>query len=98
MTNEPKSPKSAPKDKVQGEGDYDAARRYDKGAEKFVATYSDANGAGPGGVDVDAAGNIYVANNNAGFTSSGTQSVSASGSSFAGGGVYRHALAVHRHI
>jgi len=37
MTNEPKSPKSAPKDKVQGEGDYDAARRYDKGAEKFVA-------------------------------------------------------------
>ena len=34
------------------------------GTEKFVATTSDVNGAGPNGVDVDAVGNIYVANNN----------------------------------
>ena len=37
------------------------------GPEKFVATTSDAQGAGPQGVDLDAAGNIYVANNNGGF-------------------------------
>jgi hypothetical protein len=34
------------------------------GKERFVATTSDSNGPGPEGVDVDAAGNIYVANNN----------------------------------
>jgi hypothetical protein len=37
------------------------------GTETFVATASDANGAGPQGVDVDATGNIYVGNNNAGY-------------------------------
>ncbi len=37
------------------------------GPEKFVATTSDANGAGPDGIDIDAVGNIYVANNNAGL-------------------------------
>lgn len=37
------------------------------GPEKFVATTSDTQGAGPQGVDIDAAGNIYVANNNGGF-------------------------------
>jgi hypothetical protein len=34
------------------------------GKERFVATTSDSNGPGPEGVDLDAAGNIYVANNN----------------------------------
>jgi hypothetical protein len=34
------------------------------GRERFVATTSDSNGPGPEGVDLDAAGNIYVANNN----------------------------------
>ena len=37
------------------------------GSEKFVATASDTNGAGPTGVDIDATGNIYVGNNNAGY-------------------------------
>ncbi len=37
------------------------------GAETFVPTYSNANGAGPQGVDVDASGNVYVVNNNATF-------------------------------
>jgi hypothetical protein len=36
--------------------------------ETFVATTSDANGPGPGGVDVDANNNIYVANNNFAYT------------------------------
>jgi hypothetical protein len=39
------------------------------GPEKFVATSSNAQGPGPEGVDVDATGNIYVANNNAGLDS-----------------------------
>jgi hypothetical protein len=34
------------------------------GTEVFVATTSNANGAGPQGVDVDASGNIYVVNDN----------------------------------
>jgi hypothetical protein len=37
------------------------------GTEKFVATTSNANGAGPQGVDLDASGNIYVVNNNSGI-------------------------------
>lgn len=37
------------------------------GPERFVATTSDANGAGVEGVDLDAAGNVYVANNNEGI-------------------------------
>jgi hypothetical protein len=43
------------------------------GAETFVPTYSDSNGAGPQGVDVDASGNVYVVNNNSTFNS-GVQS------------------------
>ena len=34
------------------------------GSERFVATTSDDNGAGPQGVDLDGAGNVYVANSN----------------------------------
>ena len=41
------------------------------GPEKFVATKSDSQGAGPQGVDVDASGNIYVGNNNAGWNNTG---------------------------
>jgi len=41
MTNEQKrfsgKEKTAPKNQVQGEGDYEAARHYDKKLEKFVA-------------------------------------------------------------
>ena len=38
------------------------------GPEQFVATSTDpTQGAGPEGVDIDAAGNIYVANNNGGY-------------------------------
>jgi len=37
------------------------------GQEKFVPTLSNANGGGVDGVDIDAAGNIYVAENNGGF-------------------------------
>ena len=36
------------------------------GPERFIATTSDVNGAGPDGVDLDAFGNVYVANNNSG--------------------------------
>jgi hypothetical protein len=39
------------------------------GPERFIATASDANGAGPQGVDVDAANNIYVVNDNVAVTS-----------------------------
>lgn len=42
------------------------------GPEKFVSTTSDSQGAGPEGVDVDASGNIYVANNNQYYDSTGT--------------------------
>ena len=42
------------------------------GAERFVATPADANGAGPQGVDVDATGNIYVVNDNSAITSGST--------------------------
>jgi hypothetical protein len=46
---------------------------YPDGRERFAATTADSNGPGPEGVDVDAAGNIYVANNNSAavVTSSG---------------------------
>lgn len=37
---------------------------YPDGRERFTATTANSNGPGPEGVDVDAAGNIYVANNN----------------------------------
>lgn len=39
MTSEKKSAAGSAKDKVQGEGDYDAARRYDQRTEKFVADH-----------------------------------------------------------
>jgi sugar lactone lactonase YvrE len=39
------------------------------GPEKFIATPANANGPGPQGVDVDGSGNIYVVNNNYGYTS-----------------------------
>jgi hypothetical protein len=42
------------------------------GPEKFIATPSNASGAGPQGVAVDASGNIYVVNNNAAVLTSTT--------------------------
>ena len=47
---------------------------YSDGRERFAATTADSNGPGPEGVDVDAAGDIYVANNNNAvfITSNGT--------------------------
>ena len=47
---------------------------YPDGRERFAATTADSNGPGPEGVDVDAAGDIYVANNNNAvvITSNGT--------------------------
>jgi hypothetical protein len=42
------------------------------GTERFIPTASDANGAGPQGVDVDGSNNIYVVNNNSGVTSNTT--------------------------
>ncbi len=38
------------------------------GTERFIPAVSNANGPGPEGVDVDGSGNIYVVNNNAGYT------------------------------
>jgi hypothetical protein len=45
------------------------------GTESFVATTSDSNGPGPQGVDVDASGNVYVVNNNAGYQSTNNWTV-----------------------
>lgn len=43
-----------------------------KGAERFIATATDANGAGPQGVDVDSANDIFVVNNNSSVINGGT--------------------------
>ncbi|MGD1068220.1 MAG: hypothetical protein ABR975_15530, partial [Vulcanimicrobiaceae bacterium] len=45
------------------------------GTETFVATTTNGNGPGPEGVDVDASGNVYVLNNNAGFQSNNNYTI-----------------------
>jgi hypothetical protein len=66
-------------------------------AETFVSLPSNANGAGPEGVDVDASGNIYVVNNNAAYVANGS-SISCQTTTLASVTVYSPAGQLERTI